>query len=219
MMQSTSRITVAVVDDHPSFRALVHDTLARDPQFSIVAQCDSAEAALAQLPIIQPNVVLMDIQMSGLSGIECVRRLKPLLAESKFMMLTVFEDEDKLLAAFKAGARGYVLKGASASELALAVRAAANGEVYVSPSLAAGILVALTRSRPADPLEELTGRESEILTLVGQGLTNREIGERIHLSEKTVKHYITNILEKLQVRSRVEAALIAARHDSRNLAK
>ena len=126
-------------------------------------------------------------------------------------MLTVFEDEDKLLAAFKAGARGYILKGVSARDLANVVRNVANGEVYVSPSLAAGMLMTLTRGRPADPLEELTEREHEILRLVGQGLTNREIGERLHLSEKTIKHYITNILQKLQVRSRVEAALLAAR--------
>ncbi len=104
-----------------------------------------------------------------------------------------------------------MLKGVSARELGNVVRAIAQGDVYVSPSLAAGILVTLTHSRPTDPLEELTEREREILKLVGQGLTNREIGNRLHLSEKTIKHYITNILQKLQVRSRVEAALLAAR--------
>ena len=126
-------------------------------------------------------------------------------------MLTVMEDKDKLLAAFKAGARAYVLKGISAHEIAGVVRAVAPGEVYVTPSLAAGILVTLSRGHaPRDPLGELTERESEILKLVGQGLTNREIGEQLHLSEKTIKHYITNILEKLHVRSRVEAAMLAA---------
>ena len=131
---------------------------------------------------------------------------------TKVLMLTVAEDEDKLLASFKAGARAYVLKGVSAHELAQVVRSVAHGEVYVTPSLAAGILVTLTRSpAPQDPLGDLTERESGILKLVVQGLTNREIGERLHLSEKTIKHYITNILEKLHVRSRMEAAMLAVR--------
>ena len=127
-------------------------------------------------------------------------------------MLTVLEDEDKLLASFKAGARAYVLKGVSAHELANVVRSVAQGEVYVTPSLAAGILVTLSRNHsPQDPLEGLTEREAEILKLVGRGLTNRAIGEQLHLSEKTIKHYVTNILEKLHVRSRVEAAMLAVR--------
>jgi two-component system, NarL family, nitrate/nitrite response regulator NarL len=115
------------------------------------------------------------------------------------------------LAAFNAGARGYVLKGVSAKELAGVVRSAVAGEVYVSPSIAAEMLVSLTQGSAPDPLQELTAREREILTLIGTGLTNRAIGERIFLSEKTVKHYVTNILQKLQVRSRVEAALMASR--------
>jgi DNA-binding NarL/FixJ family response regulator len=124
----------------------------------------------------------------------------------------VSDDKDKLLAAFKAGARGYVLKGVSGKELAQVIRSAVAGEVYVSPSIAAEMLVSLTQGHAPDPLQELTDREREILGLIGTGLTNREIGERIFLSEKTVKHYVTNILQKLQVRSRVEAALVANRH-------
>jgi two-component system, NarL family, nitrate/nitrite response regulator NarL len=131
---------------------------------------------------------------------------------SAIVMLTVSEDKDKLLAAFKAGARAYVLKGVSSQELAQVIRGAARGDVYVSPSLAAEMLVSLTRGPAPDALQELTERESEILRLIGAGLTNREIGARIFLSEKTIKHHVTNILHKLQVRSRVEAALFAARH-------
>ena len=127
-------------------------------------------------------------------------------------MLTVSEDQDKLLGAFKAGARSYVLKGVSAQELARVVRATAAGDAYVSPSLASEMLITLTRERAPDPLQELTSREREILGLIGTGLTNREIGQRLSLSEKTIKHYVTNVLQKLQVRSRVEAALYASRH-------
>jgi DNA-binding NarL/FixJ family response regulator len=128
-------------------------------------------------------------------------------------MLTVSEDKDKLLAAFKSGARAYVLKGVSPQELASVIRSSARGDVYVSPSLAVEMLVSLTRGHAPDSLQELTSREREILRLIGKGLTNREIGAQIFLSEKTIKHHVTNILQKLQVRSRVEAALFAARHD------
>ena len=123
-------------------------------------------------------------------------------------MLTVSEDQDDLMEALKAGARGYVLKGVSARELAKAIRAVAAGESYISPSLAGGILFEMSYSQPADPLDELTSREREILRLVGEGLTNREIGVHLHLTEKTIKHYMTSVLQKLQVRSRVEAALM-----------
>ena len=207
----TEPTRIVVVDDHPLFRDGVVHSLAAEPDFAVVGQAASGEEALRLARDLLPDVVLLDIGIPGWDGLITAEKITTACPATRIVMLTVVEDEDKLLAAFKAGARGYVLKGVSARELASVVRATAHGEVYVSPSLAAGILVALTRGRPADPLEELTERELEILKLVGQGLTNREIGERIHLAEKTIKHYITNILQKLQVRSRVEAALLAAR--------
>jgi DNA-binding NarL/FixJ family response regulator len=206
-------VRILVADDHPLFREGVVHSLASEPDLAIVGQAASGEEALRLARDLLPDVVLLDIGMPGWGGLVTAEKITTACPASRIVMLTVVEDEDKLLTAFKAGARGYVLKGVSARELANVVRAAAHGEVYVSPSLAAGILIALTHRRPADPLEELTERELEILKLVGQGLTNREIGERIHLAEKTIKHYITNILQKLQVRSRVEAALLAARRN------
>ncbi|HET7143133.1 MAG TPA: response regulator transcription factor, partial [Anaerolineales bacterium] len=113
--------------------------------------------------------------------------------------------------AFKAGARGYVLKGVSAQELANIISTVADGEVYVTPALAAGMLVEMTRGRPYDPLIELTEREREILQFVAKGLTNRQIGERLHLAEKTIKHYMTNVLGKLHVHSRLDAAMLMTR--------
>ncbi len=130
-------------------------------------------------------------------------------------MLTAFDDEDRLLAAFKGGARGYVVKGVPASDLANIVRLVAAGDVYVSRTLAASLLSELTGKRPQDPLSELSEREKKVLSLVAEGLTNREIGERVHLAEKTVKNHMTNILGKLCVRSRVEAALLATRQSGR----
>ena len=204
-------IRILVADDHPLFREGVVHSLESEPDFAVVGQATSGEEALSLARDLLPDIVLLDIGMPGWGGLMTTEKITTACPAARIVMLTVFEDEDKMLAAFKAGARGYVLKGVSARELGNVVRAIAQGEVYVSPSLAAGILVTLTRSRPPDPLEELTEREREILKLVGQGLTNREIGNRLHLSEKTIKHYITNILQKLQVRSRVEAALLAAR--------
>lgn len=205
-------IRILVADDHPLFREGVVHSLASERDIAVVGQATTGEEALRLAQDLLPDVVLLDVAMPGWGGLATAAKLATACPAIKVIMLTVVEDEDKLLAAFSAGARGYVLKGVSARELADVVRGVERGEVYVSPSLAAGILVALTHSRPADPLGELTEKERDILKLVGEGLTNREIGERIHLSEKTIKHYITNILQKLQVRSRVEAALLAARH-------
>ncbi|MBI2316685.1 MAG: response regulator transcription factor [Betaproteobacteria bacterium] len=214
---TTERIRILVADDHPLFREGVVHSLASEADFQVVGQAASGEQALEMVRDLLPDVVLLDIGMPGWGGLVSAEKIATACPAARIVMLTVVEDEDNLRAAFKAGARAYVLKGVSAHELARVVRAVDQGEVYVTPSLAAGILVTLTRrsSAPRDPLEELTERESEILRLVGHGLTNREIGERIHLSEKTIKHYITNILEKLHVRSRVEAAMLVARGGQR----
>lgn len=205
-------INILVVDDHPLFRQGVLNSLAMDPEFKVVAETDSGQEALALARKLLPDVVLLDISMPGWSGIVTAEKIAMACPATVIVMLTGSDDKDKLLAALKAGARAYVLKGVSAKELASVIRSAVAGEVYVSPSIAAEMLVSLTQGKAPDPLQELTDREREILALIGTGLTNREIGERIFLSEKTIKHYVTNILQKLQVRSRVEAALVASSH-------
>jgi two-component system nitrate/nitrite response regulator NarL len=208
-------INVLVVDDHPLFREGVVHSLAAEPGISVIAAAASGMEALALAQELLPDVVLLDISMPGWDGLVTAERIATACPATAIVMLTVSEEHDKLLAAFKAGARAYLLKGVSASELACAIRSAAAGDAYVSPSLASEMLVSLTRARAADPLQELTAREREILGLIGRGLTNREIGEQLSLAEKTIKHYVTNILQKLQVRSRVEAALYASRREPR----
>lgn len=205
-------IRIVVADDHPLFRDGVVYSLSSEPDFVVIGQADSGEEALRLARDLLPDVVLLDIGMPGWGGLVAAEKITTACPATKVVILTVEENEDKLLAAFKAGARGYVLKGVAARELANIVRSTARGEVYVSPSLAAGILATLTRERAVDPLEELTAREREILNLIGSGLTNRDIGDQLHLAEKTIKHYVTNILQKLHVRSRVQAALLATRH-------
>ncbi len=205
-------VSLLVVDDHPLFRQGVVHAIGAEPGLSVVGEAASGEEALKLARELLPDVVLLDISMPGWDGLVTAEKIATACPASAIIMLTVSEDQDKLLAAFKAGARAYVLKGISAQELASVVHSAARGDVYVSPSLAAEMLVTLTNHHAIDPLQELTEREREILRLIGTGLTNREIGVQIFLSEKTIKHYVTNILQKLQVRSRVEAALLAAKH-------
>jgi len=206
-------ISVLVVDDHPLFRQGVVHTLGSVPDLTVVGEATSGEEALKLARELLPDVVLLDISMPGWNGLVTAERISTACPASAIVMLTVSEDKDKLLAAFKSGARAYVLKGVSPQELASVIRSSARGDVYVSPSLAVEMLVSLTRGHAPDSLQELTSREREILRLIGKGLTNREIGAQIFLSEKTIKHHVTNILQKLQVRSRVEAALFAAQHD------
>jgi two-component system nitrate/nitrite response regulator NarL len=207
------QIRVLVVDDHPLFRQGVVHSLSTDPGLTVVGETASGEEALRLARELLPDVVLLDISMPGWDGLVTAEKMTTACPATMIVMLTVSEDKDKLFAALKAGARAYVLKGVSARELVKVVRSAANGEVYVSPSLAAEMLVSLTQGQAPDPLQELTERERDILGLIGAGMTNREIGERIFLSEKTIKHYVTNILQKLQVRSRLEAALLASQHE------
>jgi two-component system, NarL family, nitrate/nitrite response regulator NarL len=208
----SNTIEILVVDDHPLFRQGVVNSLDMVPDFKVVGETSSGEDALALACKLMPDVVLLDVSMPGWNGIVTAEKIALACPATAIVMLTAADDKDRLLAALKAGARGYVLKGVSAKELADVVRSACAGDVYVSPSIAAEMLVSLTKGKAPDPLQELTDREREILELIGNGLTNREIGDKIFLSEKTIKHYVTNILQKLQVRSRVEAALLANRH-------
>jgi DNA-binding NarL/FixJ family response regulator len=206
------RIRVLVVDDHPLFRAGVVHALKREPDITVVGEASSGEEALTLASELMPDIMLLDMSLPNWNGLQTTQKVTTVCPATGVVILTVSEDKDTLLGAFRAGARAYVLKGVALKELTRVVRAVASGEVYVSPSLAAEILVSLERSPAPDPLQELTEREHEILALIGSGLTNRGIGERLQLSEKTIKHYVTNIFQKLQVRSRVEAALIAAKH-------
>ena len=207
----TEPIRIVIADDHPLFREGVSHSLAAEPDLAVVGQAESGEETLRLAMDLVPDVVLLDIGMPGWGGLVTVEKLSQACPATKVVMLTAFDDEDRLLAAFKGGARGYVVKGVPARDLANIVRLVAAGEEYVSPKLAATMLRELTGKRPQDPLSELSEREREILSLVAEGLTNREIAERVHLAEKTVKHHMTNILGKLRVRSRVEAALLASR--------
>jgi DNA-binding NarL/FixJ family response regulator len=205
----SERLRVVVADDHPMFRAGVVASLAAQPGIEVVGEGASADDARRLVTENEPDIALLDIAMPG-GGLTAARDITAAAPATRVVMLTVSEDEDDLLAAMKAGASGYVLKGAAASELVNVLRTVNAGEVYVAPGLAWGLLREMSRPKSA-PLDELSAREREVLELVAAGLSNQEIGDRLSLAEKTIKHYMTSILSKLRVRSRVEAALLAYR--------
>ena len=190
------------------------NTLRAAEDFEIIGEGTSAQEALRLCSEYLPDLLLLDINIPG-GGLNILPRITADCPVTKVVMLTASEQEDDVLAALKAGARGYILKGVSARELMRILRAVHDGEAYVTPSLAASLLSEMTAA-PAgesatDRLQQLTEREYQVLQLVAAGQSNKEIGLQLHLSEKTVKHHMTNILQKLQVRNRVEAALLAQR--------
>ncbi|ETX14414.1 chemotaxis protein CheY [Roseivivax halodurans JCM 10272] len=206
----TARIHIVVADDHPLFRGGVVLTLQEHGGFTVVAQAGTAEEAVAAVEAHMPEIVLLDISMpgSGLTAASEIARRFPAVA---IVMLTASEADDDLLTALKVGARGYALKGVGEDELTGILQSVAGGASYVPPALAGRVLAALQDRRGATlpEVEELTDREAEILRHVAQGQSNKEIARALDLQEKTIKHYMTNILQKLQVRNRVEAALKA----------
>lgn len=212
----TEALQIAIVDDHPLFRAGVAQALERYPEFELVAEGETAAQAIAIAGRSLPDVMLLDVSMPG-GGLNAVRQIALESPVVKVIMLTVSEDEEDVTAALRAGAKGYVLKGVAARDLASIIRSVATGDVYVTPSLAASLLFELTgasQRSPGEPnlLDDLTEREHQILERVAAGDSNKEIAAQLQLREKTVKHHMTNILQKLHVRNRVEAALLAKRN-------
>ena len=206
----TASISIAIVDDHPLFRSGVAATLAAEKAFEVVAQGACASDAVRICEQMLPDVLLLDISMPGcgLAAAQTITQSCPIV---KIVMLTASESDEHVLAALEAGARGYVLKGVSSNELIRTISSILLGETYVTPALAARLLKQVRQAPPVNQrgadLATLTTREEEILDEVARGLTNKEIANKLGISEKTVKHYMTNIMEKLQVRNRVEAAL------------
>jgi len=207
-------IRVVLADDHPLFRDGVALSLGAEPDLEVIAQTGSAEEMVELVRRLKPDVAILDISMPKMGGVAAAAEIAALNIGTRIVMLTVSEDRDSLFAALKAGAHGYVLKGVSASELRAVVRRIAEGETFITPALAEELIFEFSRPRREDPVSELTERERAVLDRITQGLTNREIAELLHLSEKTVKHYVTLVLQKLRVRSRTEAALLAVTRES-----
>lgn len=212
-------LRVAVVDDHPLFREGVVAALQAEGDLVVVAEGGTAAEAVTLAAQHLPDVLLLDLHLPG-GGLSALREIAAAYPATRVVLLTFSEDEADVLSALKAGARGYIIKGVTGRELRQVVRAVSQGEVSITPLLASGLLYELARPAaaavpgPGPLVDTLTPREQQILEGVAQGLSNKEIARELSLTEKTVKHYMTNVLQKLQVRNRVEAALLA-QHQAR----
>jgi two-component system, NarL family, nitrate/nitrite response regulator NarL len=214
-MSGTERIRIVIADDHPLYREGVARALADDPGIEVVGQGEDADSAVALTEQLRPDLVLLDLSMPGGGGIEALRRIRMAEAPPKVAILTVSEEDDDVMRALKSGAAGYLLKGIGSRELVTIVKDLARGQTYVSPTLAGRILNAMREGaarKTPNPIDDLSKREEDILRLVAEGQSNKEVGLTLDLQEKTVKHYMTSILQKLHARNRVEAAVIARGH-------
>ena len=212
----TDMIRLVLADDHPIYRDGLVRSLSDAGGIAVVGVAKNGEEAAAVVARERPDVVLLDISMPKGGGIGALARIMQMEVPPRVAMLTASEADDDLMQAIKLGALGYILKGVGAEELADLVRELAAGRSYVSPGLAGRLLVAMRRPQtpaaPPNPLADLSKREEDILKLVALGKSNREVGDALELQEKTVKHYMTSILQKLQVRNRVEAAMLARQY-------
>ena len=206
-----------VVDDHALFRRGLDRVLSDEPDIEVVGEAGDGVEAVGRVRELTPDVVIMDVRMPRATGIEAARTIRAMVPETKVIMLTVSDLEEDLYEAVKAGANGYLLKEVSIGEVADAVRAVAAGHSLVSPSMASKLLTEFNalaqradeRQRALSP--KLTERELEVLKLVAKGLSNREIGNELFIAENTVKNHVRNVLEKLQLHSRMEAVVYAMR--------
>jgi len=210
----TNVIRVAVVDDHPLFRKGVVHVLKSVDGIEVVAEGATAADAVRIAQERTPNVMLLDISMAG-GGIEAAQNVARTSPDTQIVMLTASDDEEHVASALRAGVRGYILKGSNGSELVRVVQAIANGNSYVAPHLAARLLIRKKEQIDADEdLDDLTAREAEVVDFLRRGMSNKEIARAFNCTERTVKHHMTNIMQKLNVRNRVQVALKFQHKDS-----
>ncbi|WP_344284737.1 response regulator transcription factor [Streptomyces hebeiensis] len=212
-MQEERKITVFLVDDHEVVRRGVHELLSGEDDIEVVGEAGTAADATARIPAARPDVAVLDVRLPDGSGVEVCREVRSLDENIKCLMLTSFADDEALFDAIMAGASGYVLKAIRGNELLSAVRDVAAGRSLLDPVTTARVLERLRGGAGAkdDKLAALTEQERKILDLIGEGMTNRAIGERLHLAEKTIKNYVSSLLAKLGMERRSQAAAYVAR--------
>jgi len=208
------KIRILIADDHAHFRAGIAALLQTAADTELVGEAASGAEAIEQAAALQPDVILMDINMPGVNGIEATRRILHTSPHISILVLTMFDDDDSVFAALRAGARGYLLKGALKAEILRAIRGVSSGEAIFGPAIAKRLMQYFAGLKPAAPtpaelFPELTDREREILALIAQHRTNPEIADRLSLSQKTVRNHVSNIFSKLQVVDRAHAIMRA----------
>ncbi len=212
-MEDAEAIKVLLCDDHELVRLGLRRLLDAEEGLSVIGEAWDADGVIDQVARLHPNVVVMDVRMPGRSGIEACREIRSAHPETHVLMLTSFADDEALFTSIMAGASGYVLKQIHGSDLVGAVREVAAGHSLLDPQVTERVLARLRGEvvTPGDIINDLTPQERKILALVAEGLTNRQIAERVHLADKTVKNYVSNILMKLGLERRAEVAAFVAR--------
>jgi DNA-binding NarL/FixJ family response regulator len=207
------RINVFLVDDHEIFRRGIRTLLAHEPDIDVVGEAGTAAAALVKIPELRPDVAVLDVRLPDGNGITVCREIGSALPQTACLMLTAYNDDQALLGAIMAGAAGYVSKQTCGADLVSALRAVASGQSILDPQASRQIMTRL-RERPiiVDPMAALSDQEKRVLELVSEGLTNRQIAQRMFLAEKTVKNYVSSLLTKLGMQRRTQAAAFAVRH-------
>jgi DNA-binding NarL/FixJ family response regulator len=210
--RSAKPTRVLVADDHALFRYGLKAMLANAEGFEVVGEAATGEEVLEKVAQAQPDIILMDIRMPGINGIEATRRVLERTPRVGVVVVTMLEDDDSVFAAMRAGARGYILKGADAEEVLKVVTAVAEGEAHFGSEIAKRLIAFFSAPKPAAPSEafpELTAREAEVLDLIAQGHNNAEIAKRLYLSQKTVRNHVSHVFLKLQVANRAQAIVRA----------
>jgi DNA-binding NarL/FixJ family response regulator len=211
-LPAARKIGVFLLDDHEIVRRGVRELLEAEPDIAVIGEAGTAESALARIPALRPDVAVLDIRLPDGDGVSVCREIRSRLPEVACLMLTSFGDDEALFDAIMAGAAGYVLKQIRGTDLVGAVRTLAAGGSLLDPEAASRVMRRMRdQAVRRDPLSELTGQERRILELIGEGLTNRQIGERMFLAEKTVKNYVSAVFAKLGMERRTQAAAYAAR--------
>ncbi len=205
-------IRVFLLDDHEIVRRGVRDLLEAEPGITVIGEAGTAAAALARIPALKPDVAVLDIRLPDGDGVTVCRDLRSKMPQLACLMLTSYSDDEALVDAIMAGAAGYVLKQIRGTDLVGAIRTIASGQSLLDPQAAATVMRRIRdQAAAADPLAALTDQERRILALIGEGLTNRQIGDRLFLAEKTVKNYVSALFAKLGMQRRAQAAAYAAR--------
>jgi len=217
-VREDGKIRVFLLDDHEVVRRGVHDLLSGEADIEVVGEAGTAADALARVPATRPDVAVLDVRLPDGSGVEVCREIRSRDESVHCLMLTSFADDEALFDAIMAGASGYVLKDIRGTELLSAVRDVASGKSLLDPAATARVLERLRAggTRGDERLDRLTEQERRILELIGEGLTNRAIGERLHLAEKTIKNYVSSLLAKLGMQRRSQAAAFVARLQAEN---
>ena len=208
----SKQIKVFLLDDHEIVRLGVRDLLEAESDITVIGEAGTAASALARIPALRPDVAVLDVRLPDGDGVSVCRDIRSRMPEVACLMLTSFGDDEALFEAIMAGAAGYVLKQIRGTDLVGAVRTVASGRSLLDPEAASRVMARMRdQSSKSDPLAGLTGQERKILELIGEGLTNRQIGERLFLAEKTVKNYVSALFAKLGMERRTQAAAYAAR--------